>query len=209
MFRRLRMVKNLMRLDAISTPEMAFALLTVPRHHFVPVNTDPYSLEAIPLPDGTSVTCPLFVSRMVELLELRAGQRVLEVGTGTGYQAAVLSALGYQVTSIEFSRELHLSARQNLERAGISGVDLRHGDGALGAPDKAPFDGVIFGCAIPQIPRQVAEQVRRGGRLVAPVGEPDVVQALTLFERTHDGWTEQMVRAAWFVPLKSHPQTDD
>lgn len=203
MFRRLRMVKNLMKLDAISTPEMAFALLSVPRHHFVPVAADPYSLEAIPLPDGTSVTCPLFVSRMVELLELRAGQRVLEVGTGTGYQAAVLSTLGYEVTSIEFSRELHLSARQNLERAGISGVDLRHGDGALGAPDKAPFDGVIFGCAIPQIPSAIAEQVRPGGRVVAPVGEPDVVQALTVFERTQDGWTDQMVRAAWFVPLKS------
>lgn len=200
---RLAMMARLLRERRLEHPRQALAFLRVRRHEFVPaeLRDSCYGPDALELEVGQTVTCPEFVAQMTGLLHLRPGARVLEVGTGTGYQAAILAAMGAQVVSIELRPALYELARRHMRDAKVKGVELRLGDGALGAPDLAPFDGVVMGCAPEVVPPALLEQLTVGGRLVAPVGPEDRLQTLTVVHRTAKGFERRAVRAAWFVPM--------
>jgi protein-L-isoaspartate(D-aspartate) O-methyltransferase len=179
------------------------AMASVPREAFVPgvPASLAYDDRALPIDSGQTISQPYVVARMTELLEVEPGDRVLEIGTGSGYQAAVLAWLGARVSSIERHADLAETARERLRAAGVSGVEVRAGDGSRGDPDGAPWDGIIVTAAAPAIPDALREQLAVGARLVIPVG-PRHQQDLVVVERRgeHD-WVEWSDGAVVFVPL--------
>jgi protein-L-isoaspartate(D-aspartate) O-methyltransferase len=200
---RIQMVTKLLGMGVLEDWRLLHAMIQVPRERFVPAGLarDPCALDAIALPDGTSITCPLFVARMLSLLDLKPGSRVLEIGTGVGYQTALLAMMDVEVTSIEIRPNLVATARENLAALKFDHVELRCADGAHGAPDRAPFDAVVIGCAADAVPSPLFDQLAIGGRLVAPVGHCDAIQTLTLFTRRATGIERRDIRPAFFVPL--------
>jgi len=180
------------------------AIKQVPRHEFVPADMRDLAYENGPLPigEGQTISQPYMVALMTDLLEVQPEAVVLEVGTGSGYQAAILSRLVRQVYSIEIIDALAGSARERLQRLGYSNVEIRVADGYLGWPEHAPFDGIIVTAAAPEIPEPLVEQLKRGGRLVIPVGLPYDRQELVVLEKTPNGRIRTRdVLAVAFVPL--------
>lgn len=179
-------------------------MATVPRHEFVPF---PYGMAAyddspLPIGYGQTISQPYIVAEMTRLLNLASGAKVLEVGTGSGYQAAILAENGNRVCSIEIVRELAESAAERLERLGYSGVKVLHADGYYGWPSEAPFDGIIVTCAAGEVPPPLIDQLATGGRMVIPVGAPFSPQWLMLILKGEDGTvTSQTVMGVRFVPL--------
>jgi protein-L-isoaspartate(D-aspartate) O-methyltransferase len=160
-----------------------------------------YADGALPIEAGQTISQPFVVARMTEMLRVQPEDRILEIGTGSGYQAAVLARLGARVVSIERHPELGRVARQRLERLGLGHrVEVRIGDGSVGDPAGAPYDGIIVTAAAPQVPHTLREQLADGGRLVIPVGGRDR-QHLLLIERHGDEWNEQSDGPVVFVPL--------
>lgn len=149
------------------------AMAAVPREEFFPPNSraDAYSDGAFPIGSGQTISQPYMVARMVELLEVRPEHRVLEVGAGSGYQAAVLAHLAREVYAVELLEELGLRAQRTLARLGYSNVEVIIGDGSLGYEPAAPYDGIIVAAAAPEIAPAWEEQLAEGGRIVAPVGD--------------------------------------
>ena len=179
------------------------AMASVPREVFVPgvPASLAYDDRALPIDAGQTISQPYMVARMSELLEVEPGDHVLEIGTGSGYQAAVLTRLGAHVTTIERHADLADTARERLAELGIRDVDLRVGDGSQGAPDDAPWDGIIVTAAAPAIPDALREQLAVGARLVIPVG-PRYQQDLIVVERRGPtDWQEWSDGAVIFVPL--------
>jgi protein-L-isoaspartate(D-aspartate) O-methyltransferase len=179
------------------------AMASVPREAFVPgvPASLAYDDRALPIDAGQTISQPYMVARMTELLELEPGDHILEVGTGSGYQAAVLARLGAHVTTIERHADLADTAREHLAQQGIRDVDLRVGDGSQGAPDGAPWDGIVVTAAAPAIPDALREQLAVGARLVIPVG-PRYQQDLIVVERRGPSdWEEWSDGAVVFVPL--------
>ena len=166
-----RMVERLDRKGRVERDSTREALLTVPRHEFVPEDRRSAAYDDRPLPigEGQTISAPHMVAMMTDLLELDSGDRVLEIGTGCGYHAAVTAEAGGAVKSVEFYEPLAETARERLSRLGYD-VAVRAGDGHEGWPEHAPYDAAYLTCAAPEIPDAVAEQVRPGGRIVAPVG---------------------------------------
>jgi protein-L-isoaspartate(D-aspartate) O-methyltransferase len=164
------------------------AMGEVPRHDFVRAELQPCAYDDTPLPSGCGKTIsqPFIVALMTDLLALKASDRVLEVGTGLGYQTAILAVLARQVYSIELIEELALGARQRLARRGCRNVELRIGDGRAGWPDHAPFDKIIVTAAPEQIPAALMHQLKAGGRMVIPAGPPEA-QQLWLVEKDAAG----------------------
>jgi protein-L-isoaspartate(D-aspartate) O-methyltransferase len=189
--------------------EVLRAMRLVPREQFVPVETRhmAYVDGALPIGHGQTISQPYIVASMTQALTLSIwteahdgeAPRVLDVGTGSGYQAAVLAEMGAQVVSIEREPALAERARQTLRRLGYN-VDVRIGDGSSGAPDDAPFAGIVVGAASPRIPVPLVEQLLTDGRLVIPVGQRSE-QEITLVRRTDDGFTQEPIEPAVFVPL--------
>lgn len=180
------------------------ALAAVPRAAFVPGPWRHAASEdrALPIAHGQTISQPTIVAVMTHLLAPKPGDRVLEVGTGSGYQAAVLAALGARVFSIEIIPELAAEAEARLARLGIAGVTVRAGDGGLGWPEEAPFDAILVTAAAPRVPPALVEQLRPGGRMVVPVGPVDGIQRLTLVTQPADGAVaERIVTDVRFVPL--------
>ena len=177
------------------------SMRSVPRHLFVPESTRDAAYADSPLPIGDSQTIsqPYIVALMSELLEVEAGQRVLEIGTGSGYQAAVLAAMGVEVNSIEIRPRLCERAAATLEELGYSAVNVRCGDGYGGWPEDAPFDGIIVTAAPEWVPDPLLEQLAEGANMVIPVG--DFYQELKVFTRTADGFEERSVIPVRFVPM--------
>lgn len=170
-------------------PAVRKAMASVPRHEFVPRWERPFAYANRPLSigRGQTISQPYVVAAMTQMLRLEQTSRVLEVGTGCGYQAAVLGLLAAAVWSIERIPELAESAAQRLARLGYANVHVRCGDGSLGWPEQAPFDGVIVTAAAAEIPAALVEQLARGGRMAIPVGAAPSAQVLTLVERDDAG----------------------
>jgi len=180
------------------------ALAATPRHEFVPEALRRYAYDDRPLPIGSDQTIsqPYIVAVMTDLLELRPGCRVLDVGTGSGYQAAVLAGICEHVYSIEIVPTLGVEARERLGRLGYGNVTIRIGDGFYGWPEQAPFDGIVVAAVADALPPPLLEQLKPGGRIIMPVGDPLGHQELILAHRLADGsFEEQQVLPVRFVPL--------
>jgi len=182
------------------------AMKEVPRESFVPseLASRAYADQPLPLGHEQTISQPYIVARMTELLALEPEDKVLEVGTGSGYQAAVLAELAAEVYSVEIVAPLAERARDVLERLGYENVHVRIGDGYQGWPEEAPFDAIIVTAAPAEIPEPLKQQLRSGGRLVIPVGERS--QELLVLTRTAQGFTEQSVLPVRFVPMTGEAQ---
>jgi protein-L-isoaspartate(D-aspartate) O-methyltransferase len=169
------MVEDQVRRRGVASPAVLEAMLSVPRHEFVPAEfqADAYADKPLPIGEGQTISQPFMVGAMTAALELTASERVLEVGTGSGYQAAVLSLLAREVISIESHTSLALAAQERLVSLGYANVHVHNGDGSLGFADAAPYDAILITAAAPEIPPLLASQLRDGGRLVIPVGSQE------------------------------------
>lgn len=190
----------------ITAPSAALmkALAAVPRERFVPPAQAAFAYDNRPLPigDGQTISQPFIVALMTELLAVTQGARVLEVGTGSGYQAAILAALGARVYSIEIIASLAVRARAALDSAGYGAVETRVGDGYRGWPEAAPFDAIIVTAAPDHVPPALVEQLKPGGRLVIPVGPTTFAQDLLLIRKEANGRAvTQRTLPVRFVPL--------
>lgn len=201
--RRNAMVSDQIEARGIADTAVLRALRSVPRHEFVPLNLRDLAYTDQPLPIGLDQTIsqPYIVALMTELLALRKDDRVLEIGTGSGYQAAVLAAIVDTVWTIELLGPLANSARERLERLGCTGVEVRAGDGHAGWPEHAPFDAIVVTAAAAEIPEALIAQLKEGGRMVIPVGEAFSIQNLFLIERRDGQIVKQNIAAVRFVPL--------
>jgi len=191
--------------QGVKDPQVLAALETVPRHLFIEpaMSAQAYTDVSLPIGHNQTISQPYIVARMIELLK-GSGQplhRVLEIGTGCGYQAAVLSCVAQEVYSIERIKPLHELAKSNLRPLRIANLRLQYGDGMLGLPQVAPFDGIILAAAGLEVPRALLEQMAIGARLVAPVGAQ--VQHLQRIIRVGKSeWTNETLEACHFVPLR-------
>jgi len=185
-------------------PRVLRAMTTVPRHLLVPVALRDMAYENRPLPigHGQTISQPYIVAIMTALLGLEPGDRVLEIGTGSGYQAAVLAELGVKVYSIEIIEPLGKLARKNLDALGYDNIELRIGDGYYGWEEQAPFDAIIVTAAASHIPPPLIRQLRPGGHMIIPVGSRFLVQQLVLVDKDAEGGvTTRQILPVSFVPL--------
>ena len=196
------MVEHQLRGRDIVDERVLAAMERVPRELFVPEEERGRAYEdaALPIGEAQTISQPYMVARICEALALRGTERALDVGTGSGYQAAVLAELAAEVFSIERIPELAERARQNLYAAGYANVEVRIGDGTLGLPDEAPYDAIAVAAAAPVVPPSLYEQLRIGGRLVLPVGER-LGQRLELVVRSPEGPAVVKSVPCRFVPL--------
>jgi protein-L-isoaspartate(D-aspartate) O-methyltransferase len=200
---RAEMVERQLRGRGIRDERVLAVMGSLPRDAFVPPDRRhaAYADGALPIAAGQTISQPYVVARMTELLAPQPGQRVLEIGTGSGYQAAVLAALGCRVISYERQAELAETARERLAELGYGdAVEVRVGDGSLGDPGGERYDRIIVTAAAPQIPDALREQLADGGRMVIPVGRRDH-QELLLVERRGNDWQERSDGPVVFVPL--------
>ena len=183
------------------------AMRTVPRHEFVPLEWRGHAYDDSPLPIGydQTISQPYIVAFMTEAIKPHKGQRVLEIGTGSGYQAAVLAEIVDSVYTIELLPELAASSAERLERLGYRNVVVRQGDGYLGWPEHARYDAIIVTAAADVIPKPLIEQLKDGGVMVIPVGSLEIVQSLTLVKKQGKEVTTETVLPVRFVPLV-HPR---
>jgi protein-L-isoaspartate(D-aspartate) O-methyltransferase len=207
--RRLAMVDRHIVRQGIRDRATLRAMRTVPRHEFVPAHfrDDGYANHPLPIGFGQTISQPYIVAYMTEVVRPRPGMRVLEVGTGSGYQAAVLAATGAEVYTIEIFRALADAARERLDRLGYREVTVRHGDGHYGWSEAAPFDAIVVTAAASHIPPALTRQLRAGGRMVIPVGSIYGAQYLILVEKNARGAirTRTLLPVA-FVPMLTGPR---
>ncbi len=199
---RLSMVAEQIRERGVGSPRLLEAMLAVPRHLFVPEEymAGAYTDQPLPIGEGQTISQPFMVAAMTEALELSGSERVLEVGTGSGYQAAVLSLLAAEVYTVESHASLALAARRRLARLEYLNVHVHTGDGTLGLPAAAPFDAIVVTAAAPGVPPPLVEQLAEGGRLVIPVGHSDQ-QELLQVRKTGGQTTSRVLHYCRFVPL--------
>jgi protein-L-isoaspartate(D-aspartate) O-methyltransferase len=192
-----------LRQRGISDQAVLRAMEEVPRDRFVTAElTDSaYADQALPIACGQTISQPYVVAYMTEQLEVEPQHRVLEVGTGSGYQAAILSRLTREVVSIERYRTLADTARERLKALGYSNVTVFAGDGFSGAPERAPFDRIMVTAAAEEAPRELVEQLGEGGKMVLPLGPRDGTQHIVKLSKTSGGLTRQNLIAVRFVPL--------
>lgn len=201
-----RMVRDQIVSRGVRDPVVLQAMRKVPRQEFVPNAVRGLAYEDRPLPIGEAQTIsqPYIVALMTELAAIRKGERVLEVGTGSGYQAAVLAEVGATVYSIEILASLARASHANLKRLGYHHIFTRIGDGYRGWPEAAPFQAILVTAAPPTIPEPLKQQLALGGRLVIPVGERD--QSLMVITRIPDGFSQRVVIPVRFVPMTGEAQ---
>jgi len=200
---RREMVAQQIRDRGVRSERVLVAMSTVPRHEFVPMSqaSAAYSDHALPIGDGQTISQPYVVAAMTEALGLVGSERVLEVGGGSGYQAAVLSTLAREVIAMELLAQLADVARERLLQLGFLNVRVEQGDGSLGWPPGAPYDAILVAAAAPEIPRPLVEQLAEGGRLVIPVGSAEEQNLLRVVKKDNHV-THQVLFACRFVPLR-------
>lgn len=197
------MVKFTIENKGVSDPDVLAAMRTVPRHEFVP---EPYlglayADQPLPIGFGQTISQPYIVALMTEALDLKTDDKVLEIGTGSGYQAAILAELGLDVYTIEIIPELEVSAKDRLADLGYNNVLTRNADGYFGWEEEAPFDAVIVTAAPDHLPIPLIQQLAEGGRMVIPIGPIGAVQTLWLFTKQGDDLAVKNLGAVSFVPL--------
>jgi protein-L-isoaspartate(D-aspartate) O-methyltransferase len=200
------MVERQIRAEGIDDPRVLAAMRDVPRHRFVPPERAAQAYDDTPLPIGygQTISQPYIVAYMTEALELEPHHRVLEIGTGSGYQAAVLARIAKEVFTIEIVPELAARAAGTLRELGYANVHTRAGDGYAGWPEEAPFDRIIVTAAPDHVPQPLVDQLAVGGRLVIPVG--DVKQQMTILTKTKEGIVERRTIGVRFVPFTRKPR---
>jgi len=201
------MVGDQIRREGISDPRVLQAMLEVPRHLFVPsgVRSRAYDPRPLPIGEGQTISQPYIVGFMTEILRLKPSDRVLEVGTGSGYQAAIASKIAQEVYTVEIFESLAARSRRTLSDLGLRNVHVRQGDGYYGWEEKAPFDAIIVTCAGGHIPPPLLRQLKNGGRMILPVGGPFLTQNLVFIEKSADGSVSQRnVLPVAFVRLLGH-----
>ena len=207
MDRKQEMIEKQLKSRGVTDEAVLRAMEEVDRELFVPEDMKPHAYEDRPLPIGKDQTIsqPYIVAYMAQELRLRKEDVVLEVGTGCGYNAAVLSKIVSQVYSIEIIEWLAALAKENLKKTGITNIHTRHGDGFAGWPEKAPFDAIVLTAAPPHIPEPLKKQLKLGGRLLAPIGR--LSQKLILVTRTReDRFDQKELLPVKFVPMTGEAQ---
>ena len=203
----MQMVEQQIRQRGVTDERVLDAMRTVPRERFVPEGQADRAYEDSPLPIGfgQTISQPYIVAHMTDVLDVAPGHKVLEVGTGSGYQAAVLGKLAGAVFTIEIVPELARRAAATLEELGFSNVHVRAGDGYAGWPDEAPFDRIMVTAAPDEIPQPLIDQLAAGGRLVIPVGAQGATQWMTIVDKTQQGLAERRTIPVQFVPFTRRP----
>jgi len=198
-----RMVTTQIIARGIKDPRVIKAMRKVPRHLFVPENIRERAYDDRPLPigEGQTISQPYIVAFMTEALNLSSGDKALEIGTGSGYQAAILAEIVKEVYTIEIRARLGETARERLKEMGYSNIFVEIGDGYKGWPEKAPFNAVIVTCAPERIPRPLIDQLNEGGRMIIPVGEQGGIQELVLMKKEKGEIIRKEVMKVLFVPM--------
>jgi protein-L-isoaspartate(D-aspartate) O-methyltransferase len=201
------MVREQLELRGIRDKRVLEAMRTVPRHRFVSerLRPDAYADRPLPIGRGQTISQPYVVAFMAEALRLEGGERVLEVGSGSGYAAAVLSHLAAEVYGIELEQELYQRSLATIQELGYANIHLKAGDGFNGWPEKAPFDAILMSCAAEEIPRPLWDQLKEGGRFLYPRGSEGGHQDLVLVTKTQKGPREKRLEAVRFVPMRRSP----
>ncbi|MEM4368354.1 MAG: protein-L-isoaspartate(D-aspartate) O-methyltransferase [Candidatus Anstonellales archaeon] len=199
--KRLLMVEKQLKGRDITDEKVLNAMLKIERHKFVPEQYQDFAYidEPLPIGYGQTISQPYIVALMTQLLELKGDERILEIGTGSGYQAAVLAEIVKEVYTIEIIPQLAHRAEKLLEELGYKNIFVKVGDGYLGWPEYAPFDGIIVTCAPDHIPQPLIEQLKDGGRIVIPVGE--IHQELVVVEKQKEKIIKRRVIPVRFVPM--------
>src|SRR5438552_3040080 len=204
---RQRMVEQQLKPRGIKDERLLAAMARVPREEFVPADErgDAYEDGPLPIGYGQTISQPYIVAFMTEQLRPKRGDRVLEIGTGSGYHAAILGELVAEVYTIEIVEPLAKSAEATLQRLGYNNVHIKAGDGYKGWPEEAPFDAIIVTCAPEKVPQPLVDQLKDGGRMVIPVGER-FAQQLYLLEKKNGQLKESATLPVRFVPMQREPQ---
>ena len=197
------MVERQIRRRGVTSPIVLEAMRQIPRHRFVPnkLVKDAYADHPLPIGEGQTISQPYIVALMTESLKLTKSERVLEIGTGSGYQAAVLSKVAREVYSIEIKEKLHIKSTRVLQSLGFENVKTRHGDGYFGWKEALPFDAIMITAAVDHIPPPLLKQLKEGGKLILPLGNPYHYQHLTLVTKTGDDYTVKQITGVLFVPM--------
>ncbi|RLB07781.1 MAG: protein-L-isoaspartate O-methyltransferase [Deltaproteobacteria bacterium] len=200
---RQRMVKEDIQKRGIDDPRLLEAMLKVKRHLFVPKDYRHLAYEDRPLPigEGQTISQPYIVALMTYHLHIKPGDKVLEIGTGSGYQAAILAELAKEVYTIEIIEKLAEKAQERLKRLGYRNVWVKCGDGFFGWKEHAPYDAIIVTCAAPKIPEHLIEQLKEGGRMILPLGDDPFFQSLTLITKREGKIEKKQITAVVFVPM--------
>ncbi|MDI6697912.1 MAG: protein-L-isoaspartate(D-aspartate) O-methyltransferase [Candidatus Saccharicenans sp.] len=195
------MVDFQIRRRGVSDRKVLKAMLKVPRHLFVPeqMRELAYGDEPLPIGEGQTISQPYIVAYMTEALRLRGREKMLEIGTGSGYQTAILAEIAREVYTVELIPELSARARGLLEKLGYRNINFRVGDGTLGWPEHAPYDAILVSAAPASVPPALIDQLKVGGKMIIPVGTD--FQELVLVTRKESGWEEQRLIGVRFVPL--------
>jgi protein-L-isoaspartate(D-aspartate) O-methyltransferase len=200
------MVDDQIRARGIRAPAVLTAMRKVPRHRFVPAEVThmAYNDHAVPIGSGQTISQPYIVAYMTEAAEISPSDKVLEIGTGSGYQAAILGEVAREVYTIEIIPELADGARKTLAELGYTNVRAKTGNGYLGWPESAPFDAILVTAAPDEVPQALVDQLAPGGKMVIPVGE--IVQNMMIIEKTRNGVVERRTIPVRFVPMTGKPQ---
>jgi protein-L-isoaspartate(D-aspartate) O-methyltransferase len=197
------MVEEQIAARGVRQPAVLEAMRMVPRHLFVPpeLRNEAYGDFPLPIGEGQTISQPYIVGLMTQSLGLGHGEKVLEIGTGSGYQAAVLSRLAGAVFSVEINENLARRAADTLKDLGFANVRVKSGDGFFGWPEEAPFDAIIVTCAVDRVPPRLLEQLAEGGRLILPLGESQSFQTLTLVTKKNGKPVVREIIDVRFVPM--------
>ena len=201
--KREQMVKTQLKARGIKDAATLFTMQNVPRHLFVPENMKPYAYRDRPLPigDGQTISQPYIVAFMTEVLQLKESDKVLEIGTGSGYQAAILAKIVDSVYTIEIVKPLAIKAKDRLQQLGYANVNVKWGDGYHGWPAKAPFDAIIVTAGADSIPQPLIDQLKIGGRMIIPVGPHSYVSHLVFVTKKKNKITKKKLIPVRFVPF--------